>query len=80
MAQVLVRNLDDQVLVKLKRRARSKGRSLQSELKAILDEAAEHSEKATLEEMLQRTAPIRERMKERRQTDSLVLLREDRDR
>ncbi len=40
MAQVLVRDVDPAVLKRLKRRARQQGRSLQAELKTILEQAA----------------------------------------
>lgn len=40
MAQVLVRNLNDRVVARLKKRARTQGRSLQAEVKTILEEAA----------------------------------------
>jgi plasmid stability protein len=41
MAQVLIRNLDEQTVDKLKARAARHGRSLQTELQAILERAAE---------------------------------------
>jgi len=40
MAQILVRNLDEVVVDRLKQRAREEGRSLQSEVRTILSEAA----------------------------------------
>ena len=40
MAQILVRNLDEVVVDRLKQRARAEGRSLQSEVRTILSEAA----------------------------------------
>lgn len=40
MAEVLVRNLDEAVVEQLKGRARGNGRSLQAELKLILEQAA----------------------------------------
>lgn len=43
MAQVLVRDVDSEILERLKKRARSNGRSLQSELKTILEGAAGQS-------------------------------------
>ena len=39
MAQVLVRQLDDKLVERLKKRAKEHGRSLQLEVKAILEEA-----------------------------------------
>lgn len=41
MSQVLVRSLEPAILERLKARARRHGRSLQAELKAILETAAE---------------------------------------
>lgn len=40
MAQVLVRGLDQQTVGRLRRRAKSRGRSLQAELKEILERAS----------------------------------------
>jgi len=40
MASVLVRNLDERVVSRLKKRARQNDRSLQAELKIILERAA----------------------------------------
>lgn len=40
MAEILVRNLDEAVVEHLKARARSSGRSLQAELKIILEQSA----------------------------------------
>ena len=37
MAQVLVRNLKDNVVARLKKRAQTRGRSLQAEVKMILE-------------------------------------------
>ena len=41
MAQILVRNLDDVVVDRLKQRAREEGRSLQSEVRTILSQAVD---------------------------------------
>jgi antitoxin FitA len=46
MAQILVRGLDDAVVARLKERAKLNHRSLQSEVKAILEEAAPMATKA----------------------------------
>jgi plasmid stability protein len=45
MAQILVRNLPTEVVRKLKMRARQHRRSLQEELKDILEEAAQQNVK-----------------------------------
>ena len=46
MAQVLVRQLDNKVVVRLKKRAKEHGRSLQSEVKTILEEGVPDYEAA----------------------------------
>ena len=51
MAQVLVRNLDDAVVERLKARAAASQRSLEAELRAVL-EAAARPEKAEVLAML----------------------------
>ena len=80
MAQVLVRNIDDKVLQRLKKRAENNGRSLQAELKLILEESAQQQGKLSLKAFLQRTAEIHASTAKRPQTDSAELLREDRGR
>ena len=45
MAQILVRDLDKEVLETLKERARRDGRSLQSGVKSILEQAVRDHEK-----------------------------------
>ena len=75
MAQVLVRQLDDKVVDRLKKRAKEHGRSLQSEVKTILEEAVPDYEAAW-----KRIEGFRKRLKKsgRRFADSAVLIREDR--
>ncbi|ULA61872.1 MAG: hypothetical protein LZF60_380084 [Nitrospira sp.] len=46
MAQILVRQLDRNVIGRLKKRAKEHGRSLQSEVKTILEEAVPDYEAA----------------------------------
>jgi plasmid stability protein len=76
MAQVLVRDLDNVVVERLKIRARQHGRSLQGEVKAILEAAAplSMSEARSLAEEWQR------RLGGRIKGDSSELIREDRER
>jgi plasmid stability protein len=76
MAQVLVRDLDSFVVERLKIRARQHGRSLQGEVKAILEAAApiSMSEARSVAEEWQR------RLAGRIQGDSSELIREDRER
>lgn len=78
MAQVLVRNLEDKVVARLKKRARTRGRSLQAEVKTILEEAA----KEAPEDFWKEADRIRQQLKRsgRKFSDSAALLREDRDR
>ena len=76
MAQVLVRDLDNVVVERLKIRARQHGRSLQGEVKAILEAAApiSMSEARSLAEEWQ------QRLAGRIRGDSSELIREDRER
>lgn len=76
MAQVLVRDLDPAVLEHLKSRARRHGRSLQGELKVILESAALFS----VDEARATSERWRRRLEGRMTSDSSDLLREDRDR
>lgn len=77
MAQLLVRDLDDRVVQRLKSRAAQHKRSLQAEAKKILEEAVPDSDAAW-----KRIDRIFHRFKRsgRRFSDSVVLIREDRDR
>ncbi len=74
MPQILIRNLDDATIERLKLRAAQSGRSLQAEVKMILDQAANvDSQTARLA-----VARIREKLKARTASDSTDLLREER--
>jgi antitoxin FitA len=75
MAQVIVRNLDDEVVASLKLKAKLKGRSLEQELRDILKRAAE----LTKEEKLALIDSIRAMTPRRLENDSGELIREDRD-
>ena len=79
MAQVLIRDLDPEVLETLKERARRNHRSLQGELKAILEVAARGTAASSVEEFLAQARLIRERTAATYQTDSAALVREDRE-
>jgi plasmid stability protein len=76
MARVLIRDLDAAVVERLKIRARRHGRSLQSEVKAILEAAAplSMSEARSLAEDWQ------QRLVGRIKGDSSELIHEDRER
>lgn len=77
MAQILVRNLDKRVVKKLKDRAKKAGRSLQAEVKMILEGASEEPrlDAATAWKLADE---FQSRFKGRKFTDSVKLLREDR--
>ena len=77
MAQVLVRQLDDKLVERLKKRAKEHGRSLQSEVKAILEEAVPDYEGAW-----KRIARLKNTLKKAGRTfnDSTPLIQEERDR
>ena len=77
MAQVLVRDLDPSIVEKLKARAADHGRSLQAELKAILEAQARQVTKVEARAL---AAHIRQRIGSRPQTDSSLLQAEDRER
>jgi antitoxin FitA len=77
MASVLVRHLNEDVMERLKKRAREHGRSLQSEAKTILEEAVPNYEGAW-----KRIERFRKRLQQSGRTfnDSAALIRDDRDR
>ncbi len=77
MAQMLVRDLDESVIRKLKDRAEREGRSLQAEVKMILGEASDEP-RLDLGAVRKVADEIRSRFDGREFTDSVELLREDR--
>ena len=79
MAQVLVRNLQAKVVARLKKRAAQRGRSLQAEVKRILEDAAAETDQAEVWKGIEK---FRERMRRsgRVFSDSAKMIREDRDR
>ena len=78
MAQVLIRDLPDEVVKRLKKRAAARGISLQAELRRIVIDAA----RTDLETVRVLAARLRKRLalKGRQYSDSVDLIREDRDR
>ena len=76
MAQVIVRNIEDEVIRVLKARASRKGRSLEQELREILRSAA----KPNAEDLVALADRVRELTPDVDQWDSTALVREDRDR
>ena len=76
MPEILVRGLDREIIDRLKRRARASGRSLQQEVKAILEQSAST---LTVAEMRRLSQAWKRRLAGRTVTDSADLIREDRD-
>ncbi len=79
MGQLIVRNLDDRVIEALKARATRQARSLEAELRVILEGAA--TERVVdIAEARARADRIRRGLEGRPHSDSAALIREDRDR
>lgn len=76
MANILVRDLDKGVVNRIKTMAKSHGRSLQGEVKAILTESVSYltNEAITISQEWHKT------FKGKILSDSAILIREDRDR
>lgn len=74
MAQVLVRDLDKALIERLKARAKRHGRSLQVELKLILEQAAG----TDMAEARKLASRLRRKLAGRAHSDSAALLAEDR--
>jgi antitoxin FitA len=77
MPGLLVRDVEIDLLEKLKKRAKNNGRSLQNEVKSIITEVVE--QKNTLSD-IETADKIRRSLEGRKFSDSAALLREDRDR
>ena len=71
-----VRNLDDELIARLKRRAARHGRSAEAEHREILRVALAGEDEPSFDKL---AAELRKLTKRRRQTPSEVLLREARD-
>jgi plasmid stability protein len=76
MGAILVRDIDQKTIERLKERARLNGRSLQQEVKALLERAAET---LTMREADKLSERWRHRLSRRSFSDSARLIREDRD-
>jgi plasmid stability protein len=76
MGSILVRGLDQKTIARLKERARLNGRSLQREVKEILERAAEP---LTMREARRLSERWRYRLSGRSVSDSAKLIRKDRD-
>lgn len=77
MSQLLVRNLDPAVVECLKQRAAQNHRSLEAEVRSILEEIAAREQR--VQEFLQ-FADYARKVSGPQKTDSTDLIREDRDR
>lgn len=76
MAQLIVRNLDDELVSRLKQRAAEHGRSAEAEHREILRQALQEEPRRSFKEM---AARVRAMIGDRPQTPSEVLQREGRD-
>lgn len=76
MAQVIVRQLEPEVVERLKLHARANGRSLEAELRVMLRTMAQRQ---TREEGERAAQEFREKLRGRLPNDSTAALREDRD-
>ena len=77
MASVTIRNLDDDVVTKLKARAKANHRSLEAELRQLLSDAVRE---VARQDFIAAARRIREMTPDGPQTDSVEILRELRDR
>jgi plasmid stability protein len=78
MRQLLIRDLEEEVVAALKERAKRNQRSLQGELKLIVTQAAQPTRIDTA--LIARIDALRNRLKGRKHTSSVKLLREIRGR
>lgn len=77
MGTLTIRNLDDDVIARLKQQAKTNHRSLEAELREILARAASGDLRINFRALAERIAAMTPDVP---QTDSTQLLREDRDR
>ena len=77
MATVTIRNLDKEVVEKLKARAKDNDRSLEAEIRALLADAANRPSPKALRDLAERIAAMTPNVP---QTDSTQIIREFRDR
>ena len=75
MPDLLIKDIDEKVLERLKVRAERKGQSLQSEIGIILKDVAEKFEQSTDAELARK---IKDSLRGRSHSDSAELLCEDR--
>ncbi|WP_395942604.1 FitA-like ribbon-helix-helix domain-containing protein [Brevundimonas sp.] len=79
MAQLLVRNLSDEMVESLKRRASSHGRSVEAEHRAILETALNEERARRVGRFREKASQLREALTGRAPTNSADLIRESRD-
>lgn len=77
MADLLVRNLDQGILERLKKKAREHNRSLQGEIHSVLEQ---HARRMSLAETQRRAEALQKRFRGRDYGDSTDDIRADRDR
>lgn len=80
MATVNVRQLDEEVMQRLRLRAAGNNRSLEGEVRHILERASEDTVSAKSKSFLELSRRLRQMTKGRVQTPSERLIRDDRDR
>ena len=78
MATVTIRNIDDTVMKKLKTQAKANNRSLEAELRELL--SAEVRKREQMRQFRAKAGRIAAMTPKVPQTDSALLIREDRDR
>ena len=78
MANLTVRNIDEGVIASLKSQAKANHRSLEGEIRHLLVQQA--LRRTRLDEFRERTARLHSLTEDVPQTDSVALIREDRDR
>jgi len=78
MGNLTVRNLDDRVIEHLKAQAKANQRSLEGEIRYVLTQQVDR--RARIADFRERTREIAQSTAGTPQTDSVTLLREDRDR
>ena len=78
MATVTIRNIDDTIVKKLKTQAKANNRSLEAELRELL--SAEVRKREQMRQFRAKAARIAAMTPKVPQTDSTLLIREDRDR
>ncbi len=79
MATINIRRLDDDVVQRLKKRASDNKRSLESEVRYILEQVVNDSDKLKRESFRSLAANLRQVTKGSTQTPSEDLIRENRD-